>query len=146
VDVPGKRVVDAGAIQRLTEAAERVLARQPDVVAAYLHGSAARGEPAADLDIAVLLRRAAPDLRELDALAAVLQAEGAPAGPQLDVRPLSGTSPRFRANVLREGRLIYEADRKARLDFEAQAYAEWLDFKPVWERMRGRMRDRWVHG
>lgn len=141
-----KRVVDAAAIQRLTKAAARVLSSRPEVAAAYLHGSAARGEPAADLDIAVLFNGTAPHAGELETLAAQLQAEGAPAGPELDVRPLAGTSPRFRANVLREGRLLYEADRTARLEFEARALSEWLDFKPTWERMRRRMFDRWAHG
>jgi predicted nucleotidyltransferase len=116
------------------------------VLAAYLYGSAARGEPAADLDVAVLFRGVGADARELERLATQLQVEGAPDGPDLDVRPLAQTSPRFRANVLRDGYLLYEADRKARLEFEARALSEWLDFKPIWESMRRRMIERWTHG
>jgi uncharacterized protein len=146
VNVPAKRLVEPSSIQRLANAVERALSSRPDVVAAYLYGSTARGEPAADLDIALLFGGEGPDAEELDALVAQLQAEGAPDGPELDVRRLAGTSPRFRANVLGEGRLLYEGDRDARLRFEARAYSEWLDFKPVWEGMRRRMRDRWAHG
>ncbi len=94
----------------------------------------------------MLLGGAGLEAAELEALAARLQAEGAPNGPELDLRPLAGTSPRFRANVLRDGRLLYEADRNVRLDFEARTLSEWLDFKPTWERMRRRMFDRWARG
>lgn len=138
--------MDAAAIERLAAGARAVLSDDPDIVAAYLYGSAARGEPAADLDVALLVPGSRFGSKRLEALAARLQAEGAPEGPDLDVRLLAGTSPRFRANVLRDGRLLYEADRKARLAFEARALSEWLDFKPTWERMRRRMFDRLAHG
>ena len=146
MNAPAKRILDPAAIQQLAEAAKSVLASRPEVAAAYLYGSAARGEPAADLDIAVLPRGAGLNANQLESIAALLQAEGAPQGPAIDVRPLAGTSPRFRANVLREGRLLFEADRNARLEFEARALSEWADFKPIWERMRRRMRERWVNG
>jgi predicted nucleotidyltransferase len=140
-----RRVVDREAFERLRAAAERILSARPEVVAAYLYGSAARGEPAADLDVALLIDGEV-DFRRLEALAALLEAEGAPAGPSIDVRPLGGTSPRFRASVISDGRLLYEADRERRLAFEARSLAEWLDFKPTWERMRRRMLDRWANG
>jgi predicted nucleotidyltransferase len=123
-----------------------ILKGHPEIIAAYLYSSAARGEPAADLDIAVLSSGAALDAHALEDLAARLQAEGAPTGPDLDLRLLAGANPRFRANVLREGRLLYAADRDSRLGFEARALSEWLDYKPVWERMRRTMLDRWAHG
>lgn len=138
--------MDEAAIERLAEAASRLCARHPAIVAAYLYGSAARGEPAADLDVALLFDERGVDAAELEALAARLEAEGAPQGPHLDVRPLRGANPRFRANMLRDGRLLYEADRTKRIAFEARAMSEWLDFQPTWERMRRLMFERWVHG
>lgn len=140
-----KHLVDRRSIVELSTAVAQILPEYPEVTAAYLYGSVARGEPAADLDIALLLH-ARPDIARLEQLTARLQAKGAPKGPELDVRPLSGTSPRFRANVLREGRLLYEADRERRIEFEARALSEWLDFKPTWERMRRLMFDRWANG
>ena len=140
-----KRFVERASTTELSAAASQILPEYPEVTAAYLYGSAARGEPAADLDVALLLH-ARPDIERLEQLTARLQAEGAPNGPELDVRPLLGTSPRFRANVLREGRLLYEVDRRRRIEFEARALSEWLDFKPTWERMRRRMFDRWAGG
>ncbi len=140
-----RRLLAEPALERLAEIAVRVCAVEPGVLAAYLYGSAARREPAADIDVAVLLQQNA-DPRTLERIAAALQQEGAPAGPELDVRPLRGASPRFRANVLREGRLLFERSGGARIEFEAASMSEWLDFKPTWERMRARMLDRWARG
>jgi predicted nucleotidyltransferase len=142
---PGARVVPSARLARLKDTCTRVFADQPGFIAAYLFGSAARGEPAGDLDVAVLFRTPPPS-RELDTLSARLQTEGAPEGPEVDLRLLAGTSPRFRANVLTEGQLLCEADADERIAFEARSMSEWLDFKPTWLRMRQRMLDRWTHG
>jgi predicted nucleotidyltransferase len=136
--------LDADAFERLRVAAERVFAPHPAVAAVYLYGSGARGEPLADLDVAVLTEHGASV--SLEPLAAALQAAGAPHGPDIDMRPLRGTGPRFCANVIREGRLIFERSRRTRIAFEAQSMMEWLDFKATWERMRARMLERWNHG
>lgn len=133
------------AIERLRAAAERVFAPHPAIAAVFLYGSGARGEPLADLDIAVLTEQGAPSV-SLEPLAAALQLEGAPHGPDIDMRPLRGTGPRFRANVIGEGRLIFERSRETRIAFETETMIEWLDFKPTWQRMRARMLDRWMHG
>jgi len=143
--VGSRKLLAEPALERLAEIARRVGAAEPDVLAVYLYGSAARREPAADIDVAVLLERNA-DLTTLERLAAALQQEGAPAGPELDVRALRGTGPRFRTNVLREGRLLFERRTDARIEFEAVSMSEWLDFKPTWERMRAQMLERWAHG
>ena len=137
--------LDADAIERLCASARRVFAPHPAIAAAYLYGSGARGEPLADLDVAVLTERGA-DVTGLEPLAAALQVEGAPHGPDIDLRALRGTSPRFRANVLREGRLIFERSRAARIAFEAESMIEWLDFEPTWQPMRAQLLERWIHG
>ena len=142
---PQKRQVTPATIDRLREGAIRVFSQHPKVIAVYLYGSAARGEPAADLDVAVLCEGSCVPL-VLEAFASRLQQEAAPAGPDLDVRQLTGSSPRYRINVLRDGRLLYERDRQRRLEFEARSMSEWLDFKPTWERMRQRLFERWTHG
>lgn len=133
-------------IRRLKDAAERVLGERPDVVAAYLYGSAARGEPARDLDVALLFHGKVPSARELEHLASELQRMGAPHGPEIDLRAFNRTAPRFRANVIDEGQLLVDRDAAKRVELEGQALNEWLDFKPVWERMQRRMRERWTRG
>jgi len=131
--------------EALARAARSVFGGHPEVVAAWLHGSAVRGELAADLDVAVLLEPEARDARLLDRIASELREE-ADVPLEIDLRPFGGTSPRFRISVLRDGALLFERDSHARVRAEARAMVEWLDFKPVWERMRARMRDRWAGG
>ena len=140
-----RQEVGAAARTRLEEAARRVLERYPEVLAAYLFGSVARGEPARDLDVALLLADGHGSGR-LGRIAAELERDAAPAGLEVDLRPLRGSSPRFRANVLRDGRLLIDRDPRARAVFEARAMAEWLDFAPTWRRMRTRLRQRWLRG
>ena len=66
--------LDPDAIERLRASAQRVFAPYPAIAAVYLYGSGARGEPLADLDIAVLTERGA-EVVGLEPLAAALQAE-----------------------------------------------------------------------
>ena len=141
-----RRLIGARARQRLERASQGVLGSHPDVVAVYLYGSAIRGEAARDLDVAVLFRAEPPPPSALEALAARLQREGAPDGPEIDLRCLNRTAPRFRASVMDEGSLLLERDPAARIEAEARAFSEWLDFKPVWERMRRRMLERLADG
>lgn len=131
--------------RRLAEASAAVFAEEASVLAVYLYGSAARGEAAADLDVAVLLREAL-DPRRLEQLAGQLQAAGAPRGPEIDLRPLNRAAPRFQVRVLEEGRLLFQRDRAERLEREAALMSRWADFKPTWERMRRLMLERWARG
>jgi predicted nucleotidyltransferase len=111
----------------------------------YLYGSAARGAEARDLDIAVLFREPF-EPRDLERLAASLQARGAPHGPEIDLRPLNRAAPRFQVTVLEEGKLLFERDRVARRQLEAGFMSSWADFRPTWERMRRLMLERWARG
>jgi uncharacterized protein len=127
---------------QLAGAAARLFATEPDVVAVYLYGSAARGEPARDLDVAVLFERRV-DVASLERLAALLARDGAPRGPEIDLRVLNEAAPRFQAAVLREGQLLYERDRRARHAQEARLMTRWVDFQPTWRAMRAHMLERW---
>jgi predicted nucleotidyltransferase len=139
-----KLLLDAD-YQRLARASARVFEPEANVLAAYLYGSAARGEAAADLDLAVLLRSPV-EPRRLEELAAELQICGAAEGPEIDLRALDRAAPRFQASVLREGRLLYQRDRQERIEREAMLMSCWADFRPTWERMRRLMLDRWANG
>jgi predicted nucleotidyltransferase len=144
--VEQRKVVGASGFERLEGAAREVFASEPVVIAAWVYGSAARGEPAADLDVAVLLHGGVLGHARLEALAAKLQERGAPHGPEIDLRVLDGAAPRFRVTVLREGRRIFDRDPALRWSYEARFMSEWVDFRPTWERMRRRMLDRWTGG
>lgn len=113
---------------------------------AFLFGSAARDEPSADLDVAVSFEEPSAsretELRQLEARLA----ESALADHEVDVRLLDGATPRFKANVLRDAVLLYARDEKTRIERVARWSSEWAGFEPVWRRMRGALRDRWLRG
>jgi predicted nucleotidyltransferase len=109
------------------------LAAQPDVVAVYLFGSVAQGRarPQSDVDIAVLL---AADLdeeacfnRRLRMGWEVERVIGRPT----DLVVLNDAPPLLQHQVLKHGRLIFERDRAARVEFEVRAGKIYADLKPM---------------
>lgn len=120
----------------IDDAIAGVVARRPEIAAAWLFGSHARGEARedSDVDIAILFRdpeaTAARHHRLLGSLALDLEhALGAP----IDLAVLvDRTSPIFVHRVLIEGRLVHELDRSRRVAFEARAHVRYLDFQPTW--------------
>jgi predicted nucleotidyltransferase len=147
-------VVETGAIRwhrlsaqerALLQAVVReVLSRHPWARAAYVYGSVARGDrPARDIDIGIWADPIPADRRAEIALG--LELSAALSLPiDVDVRILNRADPVFLNNVLREGRLLHDVDPAARCWFEARAISRWLDFRPVWERMRREMLERWA--
>jgi predicted nucleotidyltransferase len=124
-------------------AAKDVLPRFPWVKAAYLYGSAARGDrPARDVDIG-LWADPIPRWGEEARVASELQQACPVIEVDWDVRCLNGGDPVFLRRVLCEGQRIFEADQEARIWFEAHAISQWLDFQPVWERLRTEVLERW---
>ncbi len=132
--VPWQTIADEE-LDRLEAAAAAVCARHPDVVAAWLHGSAARGEPAEDLDVAVLFD-GDPALFDWLGLGHEIAVAAGALPVDVDLRPVNGTPPQFRFNVVRDGRLLFERDRGERCWWEARAINEWIDFEPGWRAMR----------
>jgi predicted nucleotidyltransferase len=108
----------------------------PAVAAAWVFGSAARGEsrPDSDLDIAVLLRdrhgSALTHRRELADLAARLESA---ARRRIDLVVLTLHDPIIAHRVLSEGILVYDADPERRIDFTSDALARFLDWAPSYE-------------
>jgi uncharacterized protein len=120
-------------IEEQLEALVAYLSEQPDVVLVYLFGSHARGQARerSDLDIALLLdeqERDALELleRRLDVCARAQEIVGVP----VDVVLLNRASLLLQGEVLREGKLLYEVDRAARVEYEVRARTLWFDFQP----------------
>lgn len=107
----------------------------PYIVSAYLFGSQASGKigPMSDVDIAILLRDNAPKGRELiheeDYLA--YRIAGALQAKEVDLIELNSQGLIFRHNVLRTGKLIYDADPGLRISFEMRVISEFCDFEPT---------------
>jgi predicted nucleotidyltransferase len=107
-------------------------AADPEVVAVYLYGSRARGTARAgsDVDLALLLRRRPPStLHGVE--------RGAEATLERELRlpvqavVLNGAPPDLAHRVLRDGILLLDRDRAARLRFEVQSRNEYFDLEAL---------------
>lgn len=113
-----------------------------DVVVAYLFGSAARGElrPSSDLDVAVLISVAAHAGSVETTRASLqtsLQADLQEAGHRpVDLVILNHASPDLIHRVLRDGVLLIERDRSARIRFEVRSRNDYFDVLPFLTRYR----------
>lgn len=137
----------------LERAVASELESYPEIAAAWIFGSVARGEQRADsdLDLAVLLRpgcdleASTPRLRALAGALERLSASG-----RVDVLVLGDQGSVLRHRILKEGRLVQDADPAARIAFEGRTIAEYLDWKPTHEiAMRvvfSGLRDRFARG
>jgi predicted nucleotidyltransferase len=111
--------------------------RRDGLVAAYLFGSVARGtaHAASDVDIAILLDRDPP--RTLDGLPLDLEGDlERLAGRPAQVVVLNRAPLDLVHRVLRDGVLVLERDRSARVRFEVRARAEYLDLLPYLRQYR----------
>jgi predicted nucleotidyltransferase len=109
------------------------LARQEDILAAYLYGSVARGQAncLSDVDVAVLLA-ADPDLQAVVERQMMLMTHlDHFSDRQVQVTVLNHASPQLVYEVIRDGRLVYESDRLARIQFEVCAMKIYFDFQPA---------------
>lgn len=126
---PTDRVTDPS-----LRALQAVLEDEPEVAYAFLFGSGGRGalRSDSDLDVAVELRRGASrDTRTLGRLAAQLESA---AGRRVDLVLLEEAASPLAYRILRDGRLLVERDRDARVARTARVVLEYLDFKPVEDR------------
>jgi hypothetical protein len=129
-------LVSADALaEKLTRAFQ---GEEADLVCAYLFGSAARGEdrPGSDVDVAVLFRDDPP--RTLAGLHLDLadRLTGALGGRRVDLVVLNRAPVDLVHRVLRDGVLLLERDRSARIRFEVRARNEYFDLLPHLERYR----------
>lgn len=118
--------------EELIAALQRYFAAQPDVVAAYLFGSQATGKarPGSDVDTAVLLSEE-DGLIRLERRLRMIDEVSELCGREADVIVLNDAPPLLQHQVLRHGRLLFERDRSARVEFEVRAGKIYADLKPM---------------
>jgi len=111
------------------------LAAQPDVVAAYVFGSVAQGRarPQSDVDIAVLLAADLDEETRFDRRLRLGWEVERLIGRQTDLVVLNDAPPLLQHQVLKHGRLIFERDRAARVEFEVRAGQIYADLKPMYD-------------
>ncbi len=107
------------------------LDRQSDVLAAYLFGSVAEGRstPLSDVDIAVLLDAEKVQDTFLRRLQLMGELERFATRP-VDVVVLNDAPLLLRYQVLRHGRLLYDRDPRARVEFEVRVGELYDDLQP----------------
>jgi predicted nucleotidyltransferase len=111
--------------------------RGRDAVSVYLFGSEARGTAGltSDVDVAVLYSRTPPG--SLDAPNLVLEGDlERLLGRPVQVIVLNSAPPDLTHRVLRDGRLLFEGDRSARIAFEVKSRNEYFDLLPILRRYR----------
>ena len=120
-----------------------VLKARPEVLAAYLFGSATRAAAAPrDLDLAVILRQGfEPDRFYEFTLAEELE-RALGAGLPVDLKIMNRSPLYFQFKVVREGRLVYNRDNALRGRFEAGMMMRYYDFKPFLDYYNTRLRER----
>ena len=124
--------------ERIAQEITRVFAaRNENATAVYLFGSIARGEgrPNSDVDVAVLYGKPVEaGLAGLKlALAGDLEER---LGRRVDLVVLDSQPPDFVHRVLRDGLLVLENNRSARIRFEVNARNEYFDVLPMLRRYR----------
>lgn len=124
---PKKRSIDeAGRNSILKSVAEFLADRYPEILAAYIFGSFARGQTFRDLDIAVILATspAEPLKFELTLEGDLEQSVHIP----VDMRVLNQAPQPFQYSVIREGKLILDRNPNRRAAFEGNVVKQYLDF------------------
>ncbi len=111
----------------------------PDLVAAYLYGSVARDTATAssDIDIGILLQTTPPGrLQDLRSNLEALLENSLGRRVQVVILNLAPTDLVHR--VLRDGRVLVDRDRGARIRFEVRTRNEYFDLMPTLNRYRRR--------
>lgn len=110
---------------------------RPGVAAAWLFGSVARGTARAGSDVDVAILTDDPSVRGLDALRLGLEGEIERAlGIPTQLVVLDRAPADLAHRVLRDGILLCEPDRSARIRFEVRTRNEYWDLLPYLEEYR----------
>lgn len=110
-----------------------VLRRRPEIVLAYLFGSAAKGAKAPrDVDIALLLAKPLRSTQKLDYIVKLCtELEKADPKFSYDIIILNTADPLLAFQIVQHGKLLVERRRKADRDFKVQTMTRYHDAKPL---------------
>lgn len=111
-----------------------VFKNESRVLVAYLFGSYAKGVCTAksDVDIAVLLSEAPRNL--LEYYLHLVNNVSKMLANDVDLIILNRSPPLLKHQIIKHGKIAYCCDEKARIEFEAKAHDEYLDFSRAIER------------
>lgn len=119
----------------LRAAIEDAVSGHPEIAAAYLYGSAARGTatPLSDIDVGLLFREPEGPFRERLATATGIGSAIARElpGVRVDARDLDELPLSIVGAVLTEGELLVSNDEERRVAFERDTRLRYFDFLPV---------------
>jgi uncharacterized protein len=114
-----------------------LFARRPELAAAYLFGSAARGRARedSDLDVGLVLRERRASRQAFEVMAADLAVDisCATGVERVDIVDLAAQGPIFALEALCHGVRLYEGDRNRRIDFESETMVRAHDFQPTFD-------------
>lgn len=109
----------------------------PELVAAWLYGSFARGTARQDSDVDLALLYRSPLGPELDTPASRLEISlEEELGRTVEVVVANSGPPDLLHRVLRDGVLLLDRDRRARILFEVRTRKEFFDMQPIFELYR----------
>lgn len=120
---------------------EQTLSEQSGVLFGYIFGSLATGtaRKESDVDIAVYLEPGHKD-RFFDIRLELMEKLTRAFSAEADVTVLNTASPFLKYVALKEGKLAFERDPEARIDFELKALNEYFDYKPILQMYHDRLR------
>jgi predicted nucleotidyltransferase len=100
--------------------------------AVYLFGSVARGDagPDSDVDVGILFAAEPPATLDAPQFAVEPELERL-LGRPVQVVALNRASPDLVHRVLRDGRIVLDRDRSARIRFEVRSRNEYFDMAPI---------------
>lgn len=119
----------------LHAAIDGAVSGHPEIAAAYLYGSAARGTatPLSDIDLGLLFRDAEGSFRERLATAVEIGSAIARelSGARVDARDLDELPLAIVGAVLTDGELVVSNDEERRVAFERDTRLRYFDFLPI---------------
>jgi predicted nucleotidyltransferase len=131
-------VIETGSDRLLARLSGALAGENTDLCCAYLFGSWARGDARRDSDVDVAVLFSADPPRTLAGLHLDLadRLKGALGGRPVDLVVLNHAPVDLVHRVLRDGVLLLERDRSARIRFEVRARNEYFDLLPHLQRYR----------
>lgn len=122
-----------GVLNRIPLVVEEV-SNQPDVQALYAFGTIATGElqPLSDLDFGILLSEHLDKIQRLKThLDLIALFNRVFSTDEVDLVLMNDAPPRFAFNIIKDGKLLFQRDKKALVNFRERVVMSHLDFIPV---------------